>query len=167
MKITKQYLRRIIREQLKHEEEVPELSELDKIKEIFEVNGAQAVELGEMLLPDAPEIRMMKRTVKKVREFLELFEKPASNYDQRLRARNTFYYDMGRTLLIALPDPVQKGYRGKGPVTTMYHNLGRMYKDLEGIIGFKKLEDWLPDIEAAAEWAGVPAPQIPKEWPLK
>ena len=134
------------------EGEDEERSELDKIREIFANNGAQAVELGEMLLPDAKEIGMMKRAVRLVREFLELFEKPAS-YDQRLRARDTFYYDMGRTLMIALPDPIHKGYQGRGPVTTMYHNLGRQMIRVYRV----------PDIEAAAEWAGVPAPKLPEE----
>tara|TARA_Y100000310_G_scaffold208732_2_gene209348 strand:- start:1687 stop:2079 length:393 start_codon:yes stop_codon:yes gene_type:complete len=74
MNLLREYIRGLLIEQ---EEEEPELSELDKIKEIFAVNGAQAVELGEMLLPDAKEIGMMKRAVRVVREFLELFEKPA------------------------------------------------------------------------------------------
>ena len=159
MKLLREYIRGLLIEQ---EEEQ---SELDKIKEIFAVNGAQAVELGEMVLPDAKEIGMMKRAVRVVREFLELFEKPAyeaSTYDKRLRARDTFYYDMNQTLKSAIPDIGRE--RGPVRVQDMYYKLGRIYKDLEGIIGFKKLEDWLPDIEAAAEWAGVPAPQIPEEW---
>ena len=149
------------------EEQEEERSELDKIKEIFMNNGAQAVELGEMLLPDAKEIGMMKRAVRVVREFLGLFEKPASNFDQRLRARDTFYYDMDQTLKsIISSHRLGALARSPGKAMYIYQTLGGVYLMMDKDFGGNtiSLEDRLPDIEAAAEWAGVPAPQIPEGW---
>ena len=161
-------LREYIRNLLAEQEE--ELSELDKIKEIFVSNGAQAVELGGMLLPDSREVGMMKRTVRLVREFLALFEEPmgdptqASSYDKRLAARKTFYYDMNQTLRSIITNHRLGAQSTRpGKVTNMYQKLGRIYLRIDMIILGKELEDHLPDIEAAAEWAGVPAPQIPEQ----
>ena len=54
-------LRECIRGLLIEQEE--ERSEFDKILELFVHNGVQAVELGGMVIPNAPEVRDMRKIV--------------------------------------------------------------------------------------------------------
>jgi hypothetical protein len=154
MRITRSQLRRLIQEQIEEER-----SELDKIKEIFISNGTQAVELGKMLLPDSPEVKAMEASLKRLRAFFKLFENPNRDRLRRMASTDNFYSEMNRLLYHAIP--------GYSPLESyphrMYREVGTMYKNMEGIIGFKKLDNWLATIQAAAEWAGLPVPVIPEE----
>ena len=160
-------LREYIRELLVEQEE--EQTELDKITDIFVNNGAQAVELGEMLLPDAREVMMMKGAVMKVREFLELFPGPhgaptePAVYDQRLRARDSFDHAMYLLLRAAIPASRWHGEHER--LLGKFEVLSEIYKRLDFIILGNRLDEKLPHIEWAAEWAGVPMPKIPEGWP--
>ena len=142
-------------------------AEFAKIQEIFwSVSGAQAVELGEMVTPDEDGLRHMKRALATMRKFLELFNSPNPDRAKRDFDRRSFQFSMNDSLKMISPwsdvylDEVKEF--GK-----LYKDLGRAYSDLEGIIGFGKLPEWMPKVEEAAEWAGVPAPNISEEWPLK
>ena len=141
-------------------EQEEEQSEFDKLQDIFVSNGAQAVELGEMLLPDSPEIRAMREIVDSTRSFLKLFENPELVYKVRQEQRDPWNFKVKDLLEIAVSDKIKRRR-----LITMMFELGQAYINLEGIIGFGRLHQWVPKIEAAAEWAGIPVPKIPEMWP--
>ena len=145
---------------LAEEDEEEELSELDKISEIFVNNGAQAVEFGEMLLPDSPEVKNMRKVVDSTRSFLKLFENPELIYKARQEQRDPWNFKVKDLLEIAVSDKIKRRR-----LITMMFGLGQAYINLEGIIGFGQLHQWVSKIEEVAEWAGIPVPNIPEEWP--
>jgi hypothetical protein len=153
---------------LAEEEEEEERSELEKIQQIFVSSGTQAVELGEMVIPDEPEVRDMRKLVESTREFLKLFENPAMTYQERQKQRDP--WNKEATLLIneIYANSGRKGLEGPGgSLINMMFELGQAYINLEGIIGFGKLSMWRHKIDDVAEWAGAPMPKIPEEWSSK
>lgn len=158
MKLLREYIRTLL---IEREEE---RSEFAKIQEIFwNVSGAQAVELGEMVTPDEDALRHMKRALATMRKFLELFNSPNPDRAKRDFDRRSFQFNMNDSLKMI--SPWSDVYLGEvKEFGKLYKDLGRAYSDLEGIIGFGKLPEWMPKIEAAAEWAGTPTPKIPETW---
>ena len=162
MKLLREYIRNLLAEQ---EEEQ---SELEKIQDVFVSSGIQAVELGEMLVPDEPEVVDMGKIVNSTKSFLKMFEKPSSPYQARQHERDLWNREMTALINDIYAGSGRKGLEGPGgSLINMMFELGQVYINLEGIIGFGKLPEWMPKIEEAAEWAGAPIPNIPKEWPAK
>ena len=168
MKLIREYIKELLVEQEEGQ------SELEKLQDIFANNGAQAVELGEMILPDSPEVQAMREIVDSTRSFLELFEDPAQSYTERQKQRdpwNMSVYNLLEDVGVKGPGHPTNPYgrqdsRGRKMVD-MFFELGQAYINLEGIVGFGKLLEWMPKIEEVVEWAGAPTPKIPEEWSPK
>jgi hypothetical protein len=159
MKLLREYIRGLL---IEREEE---RTEFDKILELFVHNGIQAVELGNMVIPDEPEVRDMRKIIESTREFLKMFENPSTDF--RVRQHERALWDKEMTALIndIYAGSGKKGLEGPGgALINMFSDLGRVYIQFQGIIGFKTMDSWMPKIEEAAEWAGVPTPQIPEMW---
>jgi len=151
-------LREYIKTLLIEQEE--EQSDLEKLQDIFISNGAQAAELGEMLLPNSPEVKAMREIIDSTRSFLELFEDPALTYQERQKQRNPWNQDVRDLIHIVFP---QNPKRMR--LINMMFSLGQFYIQLEGIVMFGKLDEWMHKIEAASEWVGVPVPEISRSGP--
>ena len=129
------------------EEEEEERSELDKIKEIFVSNGVQAIELGEMLIPDEPEIRDMKRLVDSVRDFLKLLENPAPLYTDRIATGRAWNKEVVAMIndIFATSGEGRRGLEGPGGyIIVMLQKPTTLYQNMQGIIGFGNLPKWMP-----------------------
>ena len=153
MKLLREYIRGLLIEQ-------EEQSDLEKLQDIFTSNGAQAAELGEMILPDSPEVKAMREIIDLTRSFLELFEDPALTYQERQKQRNPWNQEVRDLIHIVFP---QNPKRMR--LINMMFSLGQFYIQLEGIIMFGKLGEWMPKIETVSEWAGAPVPEISKSGP--
>ena len=156
-------VREYIRDLLVEQEE--EWTEFDKILELFTHSGIQAVELGGMVIPDEPELRDMRKIIDATKNFLKMFEKPSSPYQARQHERALWDKEMTALINDIYAGSGKKGLEGPGgALINMFSDLGRVYIQFEGIIGFKTMDSWMPKIEAAAEWAGAPTPKIPETW---
>ena len=160
MKLLREYIRGLL-----IEEQEEERSEFDKILELFVHNGIQAVELGNMVIPDEPEVRDMRKIIESTREFLKMFENPSSPYKARQHERDLWDREITALVNDVYAGSGKKGLEGPGgALINMFSDLGRVYIQFEGIIGFKTMDSWMPKVEAAAEWAGAPTPKIPEMW---
>ena len=164
------HLREYIRNLLVEQEE--EQTELEKIQDIFITNGAYAVELGKMMLPDAPEVKAMEDVVYQVRELLERFEDPAdhASFADRRHATGAFWHDIKRSLETAIPNTFEfanPGYpkpTGKSGVALYVYELGSWYVSLDMLtrpVFQARLTTEV--LEPVAEWAGAPVPKLSED----
>ena len=164
-------LREYIRELLTEQEE--EQTEFGKILELFKHSGIQAVELGEMVIPDEPEVGDMRNIVDATKNFLKTFENPSFEYRVRQRERDLWNREMTALINDIYAGSGRKGLEGPGgSLINMMFELGQAYINssdaIKEKIRFPRAYEWLHrTVKDAATWAGVPAPQIPKEWPSK
>ena len=87
MNLLRKYVRGLLAEQ-------EERSDLEKLQDVFISNGAQAVELGEMILPNSPEVKNMRKVVDATKNFLKTFENPSFGYRVRQHERDLWNREM-------------------------------------------------------------------------
>ena len=172
-------------------EEEEERSDLEKIQDLFHFEtAAYALEMAEAIdLPDGPELQAMKRAVEIIKQFLALFEFPASAHRDRSDAQFKLYDDMHDAMTVAVPQhhkTLLSGAPGFGATGAdkMYDELSRAYINVLNVLSVRSLspaakkmrhpipqahsEEWLNRaVKDAATWAGAPMPKIPEEWPPK
>tara|TARA_B100000029_G_scaffold187034_1_gene184372 strand:- start:32 stop:532 length:501 start_codon:yes stop_codon:yes gene_type:complete len=161
-------LREYIRNLLIEEEE--ERTEFDKILELFIHNGIQAVELGGMVIPNEPELRDMRKIIDATKNFLKMFEKPSTEYRVRQHERDLWNREITALINDIYAGSGRKGLEDpRGSLINMMFELGEAYINLEEIIRYSPAypgiyRGWKPNMETAAEWAGMPTPKIPEAW---
>ena len=167
MKLLREYIRNLLVEQEEGQ------TELEKIQDIFISNGAYAVELGKMILPDAPEVKAMEDVVYQVRELLERFEDPAdhTSFGDRHHEASAFWHDIKGPLETAIPNTFEfanPGYpkpRGKSGVALYVYELGSWYVSLDMLTRPVFQTRLAAEVlEPVAEWAGAPVPEVSEEW---
>ncbi len=94
-----------------------------------------------------------------------MFENPSTEYRVRQHERDLWDREMTALVNDIYAGSGKKGLEGPGgALINMFSDLGRVYIQFEGIIGFKTMDSWMPKIEEAAKWAGAPTPKIPETW---
>lgn len=165
MKLLREYIRDLLIEQ---EEEK---SEFDKILELFVHSGIQAVELGDMVIPNEPEVRDMRKIIDATKNFLKMFENPSTEYRVRQNERDLWNKEMTALVNDIYAGSGKKGLEGPGGyLLLMMFELGQAYinsKDaIKQKIRFPNAYDHVQrTVQDAATWAGAPMPQIPETWP--
>ena len=153
--------------------EQEEQTELEKLQDIFIRSGVQAVELGKMVLPDAPEVKAMEALLYQIRELLGRFEDPGDDqgFGDRHHRAGRFWHTTQKQLETAIPNTFE--YVGQGwprgtlqqlPVAYHIKNLGTWYAQID-LLNQPRFQAILTSdfLEPAAEWAGAPVPTLPKE----
>ena len=165
MNLLREYIKGLLLEQ---EEEQ---TEFDKILELFKHSGIQALELGEMVIPDEPEIGDMRKIVVSTKSFLKVFENPSPEYRVRQHERDLWNREMTALINDIYAGSGRKGLEGPGgSLINMMFELGQAYINsadaIKEKIRFPRAHEWLHrTVKDTATWAGAPMPNIPEEWP--